>query len=64
MEECLAANSSASLPVPSGELSSTTSKSTGTGRREKPLGERGKVFPLVVGRHNDKVLLHVIEAQG
>jgi len=31
MAGCFAASSSASLPVPSGELSSTTSKSTGTG---------------------------------
>jgi hypothetical protein len=31
---------------------------------EKALCERRKVLPLVVGRHNDKGLVHVIEARG
>src|SRR5437764_12966990 len=32
------------------------------GQGQKALDERGKVFPLVVGRHNDKCLIHAPEA--
>src|SRR5260370_38729333 len=59
MVGCLAARSSAILPVPSGELSSTTKRSTDTGRRKSRSAIMGRFSrSLYVGTMTSVLFMH------